>query len=336
MIINREYKTQFDPVVEQVKDTYHSLRASGGAVLVIHKDKVVTEEYWGRHSFEQNAPTIQRDSQFHVASVRKSYIGYAMAYAIHSKQISSLDDEILTYMPNSDEKIIRGTTLRHLITHTHGLVLDNGELKREFPAGEGWAYRNVGVDLLTSIIHQTTGKTIAAILTEQVFDPLGFKETGWYTSLGPKHVDVIRDPEERHWQTSDSVAGDKMNMYVSAQELAYWGYLHLKQGLINKKQIVPKEIIQLATSIHSPEIENKPQNGCLWFVQGLPSTRTEIGEMVPTGSFQILGYTSVALLVIPKIDVVAVRMFNSFGSPDGFDYLSDIRQFGNTVTRSLL
>ena len=78
-----------------------------------------------------------------------------------------------------------------------------------------------------------------------------------------------------------------------------------------------------------------PQNGFLWFVKDLPAKKTEIGEQVPKGSYQILGYTGVAVLVIPKHDVVAVRMFNSFGSPDGFDYLSDIRAFGDTVMECL-
>jgi hypothetical protein len=61
--------------------------------------------------------------------------------------------------------------------------------------------------------------------------------------------------------------------------------------------------------------------------------KTEIGESVPKGSFQILGYTGVTLLVIPKEDLIAVRMFNSFGSPDGYDYLSDVRSFGDTVIK---
>ena len=39
----------------------------------------------------------------------------------------------------------------------------------------------------------------------------------------------------------------------------------------------------------------------------------------------------VALLVIPEENVVAVRMFNRYGSSDGYDYLNDIRSFGDTV-----
>ena len=78
-----------------------------------------------------------------------------------------------------------------------------------------------------------------------------------------------------------------------------------------------------------------PYNGFLWFVQDQPCSKTEIGENVPIGSYQILGITGVTLLVIPSENFVAVRMFNSNGSPSGYDYLADIRSFGDTVMECL-
>jgi hypothetical protein len=57
--------------------------------------------------------------------------------------------------------------------------------------------------------------------------------------------------------------------------------------------------------------------------------------LVPKGSYQILVYTGVTLLVIPQHDIVVVRAFNSFGSPSGFDYLSDVRTFGDAVMKCL-
>lgn len=35
-----------------------------------------------------------------------------------------------------DSGILEGVSIRHLITHTHGLRLVNGEIEKEFPAGE--------------------------------------------------------------------------------------------------------------------------------------------------------------------------------------------------------
>ena len=335
MFINRDLNDQFNPVVSQVRRTFDVVNASGGAVVIIHKDRIVIEDYWGKHSKAADARKVQEDTQFHVASVRKSYIGFVVAYAIHNGFIESIDDQIVKYLPTLKAHLINGTTIRHLLTHTHGLKTIEGEIVREFAPGKGWAYRGIGVDMLTQIVENTTGKTVVEIISEQVFQPLKFNETGWYGERNEKLVEVIRQPNDPNWYTSKSTKGGKMNMYVSARELALWGYFHLEKGMINQKQIVPQEIIKLATTVQSPLFKDtdNPQNGFLWFAKNSAAKRNEIGEQVPSGSFQILGYTNVALLVIPQHEIVAVRMMNSFGSPKGFDYLTDIRNFGDTVMK---
>jgi CubicO group peptidase (beta-lactamase class C family) len=338
MIINEKKNNLFDLVVSNVRKTSEEVDCSGASVYIIHDDNIVTEEYWGEHSKEPNARPIQGDTQFHVASVRKSYIGFAVAYAVNEGYIDSIDDPILNYLPLNNMQKLNGTTLRHLLTHTHGLKSINGELNREFPSGENWAYRGIGIDILTQIVKNTTGKSVAEIVTNNVLKPLNLSETGWYGEINEKLVDVIRKPNDTSWTTSKSTDGDKMNMYVSSRDLAKWGYFHLKQGCVNGGQIISNKIIYMATSLQSPNLIDTelPQNGYLWFVKDLPARKTEIGELVPQGSYQILGYSGVTLLVIPQHNLVAVRAFNSFGSPDGFDYLADVRKFGDTIMACLL
>jgi CubicO group peptidase (beta-lactamase class C family) len=338
LLLEKVNNINFLPVFDHVKNTFNRVIGSGASTLVIHNDSVVLEEYIGEQSNKLDSRLVQPDTQFHVASVRKSYIGFAVAYAVFYGYIKSIDDLVLNYLPELDESCWKGTTIRHLLTHTHGLNQTDETLYREYPVGENWTYKQVGINALTTIVKRITNRTISDILHEQVFVPLGFSETNWYAEKHKKLVDVIlRYEEDKDWKTSDSTQGDKMNMYVSTRELAMWGYLHLKEGNINGKQIVPKEIIHMATSIQSPVNIDKdlPQNGFLWFVKDLPAKKTEIGEKVPGGSFQILGYTGVTLLVIPEENLVAVRMFNSFGSPNGFDYLSDVRSFGDTIVGCL-
>lgn len=336
MLIKRKLNNQFNSVVSHVKKTSQVVDCSGASVMVIHKNKIVSEEYWGKHSKAPDARSIQEDSQFHVASVRKCYIGFVVAYAVHHGYIKSIDDEVIKYL-NLNNKLLKNTTIRHLLTHSHGLNTIEGKIIREFEPGVSWAYRDINIELLTQVVKITTGETISQILKEQVFIPLEFKETGWHDETNEKLVQVIREKNNKFWSTCKGTDGDNKNMYVSTRELAFWGYTHLKQGFIDGKQVVSKEILNLATTLQSPYLLNKdlPQNGFLWFVKDLPTRNTEIGELVPKESYQILGYTSVALLVIPKHDIVAVRMFNSFGSTPGYDYLSDIRAFGDTVMKCL-
>lgn len=337
MHIETKNNVSFSSVLEHVKNTANTVDCTGSALLIMQNGEVAVEEYWGTHSKGKNAEKVQATTQFHIASVRKCYIGFAAAYAVHEGLIQSIDDLVTQYVPTVDSKLFEGVTIRHLLTHTHGLKNNGSEIQREFPAGESWAYRGIGINTLTEVIENATGRTVAEILTEQVFTKMNFTETGWTAEMNENLVDVIRNPDDTSWYNGTSISGNERNMYVSVRELAKWGELHLNKGRAAGEQLIPREIIELAASVQSPKMQDSdlPQNGFLWFVKGLPAKQTEIGNSVPEGSFQILGYTGVTLLVIPKHDLVAVRAFNSFGSPDGYNYLEDVRTFGDAVVDCL-
>ena len=337
MVINKKGTSLFASVIEHVKNTANVVDCTGSALLILQNGEVIVEEYWGRHSKEKNAKEIQETTQFHIASVRKNYIGFATAYAVYEGFIKSIDDLVTNYYPVSEPELFEGVTIRHLLTHTHGLKNKEEEIQREFLPGESWAYRGIGIDALAKVIENATGKSIAEILEEQAFNKLDFTETGWHAELNENLVEVIRDPDDSSWYNGKSISGNERNMYASVRELAKWGEFHLNKGVVDGEQLVPSEIIELATSIQRPETIDTdfPQNGFLWFVKDLPAKKTEIGELVPKGSYQILGYTGVTLLVIPQSNLVAVRAFNSFGSPAGYDYLEDVRTFGDTIIRYL-
>lgn len=328
----------FNRVIDSVQNTYQTLDCTGAALVVFHNNELQVEQYWGQHSYKKDARHIQSDTKFHIASCRKSYIAFAVAYAINQGFIQSLDDEILTYLPLSQQnQLFKGTTICHLVTHSHGLAESNREVVREFPAGSRWAYRGINVDLISEIIKYSTKKTIADILNDEIFKPLNFTETNWYNTFDDSFVDVIRKDNDKYWSASSNLDGSKMNMYASARELAQWGLLHLNNGIINGKPMIDSNIIKLATTIqNSPYSDvDLPDNGILWFVKGSQAKHSEIGEHVPNGAFQILGYTTVTLLVIPMENIVAVRAFNSFGNPQGYDYLKDVRAFGDAIMLDL-
>lgn len=329
-----DYTNLFDDVRIHVMESAEKLGASGGALFIIHNDKIVIESYFGKQSNTEHARDVQVDTQFHIASVRKAYIGFAAASAIYNGYFS-IDDPVQRFIGDSYLSAYEGVTIRHLLTHTHGLkIVDGNKLVSEYKPGESWAYRGPSIDLLTMIIQKTTGKSVAEIIKSQVIEPLGFQSTEWIKMSKPhsKIANAIRDADNQFWTMTDVVDGSGMNMYVSAQELALWGYIHLTEGKWGGKQIIPKEIIQLATSIQTPNPTLPIQkNGFLWFVKDTDHSFNQIGDTVPKGSYQLLGYTNVALLVIPEENVVAVRMLNRYGSSEGYDYLSDIRSFGDTV-----
>ncbi|EEL22483.1 hypothetical protein bcere0017_24870 [Bacillus cereus Rock1-3] len=318
--------------VESIKKKNDS---SATALCIIKDNKIVLEHYSGYHSNTSTSKKVTASSQFNVASARKSYLGFMVAYALYDGKINSIDDEAIKYFKEFDPTLLDKTTIRHLVTHSHGLgETDDGTIFREFEAGQDWAYRDINVRMMTQLIYRLYNKSFPELLKERVFTPANFQETGWRIQQNENLVNVVNNPNEDAISEVGTVDdGTEKNLFVSAREFAYWGNLHLNQGMINGKQVVPKEVIKIATSLQSPAYKNNelPQNGLFWFVQNEPKQLSELGERVPKGSYQILGITGPTILVIPEYNVVVAKMYNKRYNYGGDNYLYYLREFSNLV-----
>lgn len=100
--------------------------------------------------------------------------------------------------------------------------------------------------MMTLLIYQLYNKSFPELLKERVFKPAKFQETGWRIQQDENLVEIINNPNEDPISGIGTVNdGTEKNLFVSAREFAQWGNLHLNQGMIHDKQIVPKEVIKL-------------------------------------------------------------------------------------------
>ncbi len=325
----------YDKLISWVEDIKEKNHSSATALCIIKDNKIVLEHYSGYHSNTSTSKKVTESSQFNVASARKSYLGLMIAYALYEGKINSIDDEAIKYFKDFDPALLSKTTIRHLVTHSHGLEETNDRtIFREFEPGQSWAYRDINVRMMTRLIYQLYNKSFPELLKERVFKPANFQETGWRVQRDENLVDVVNNPNEDAISEIGTVDdGTEKNLFVTAREFAQWGNLHLNQGRIDDKQIVPKEVIKIATSLQSPTYINKelPQNGLFWFIQNEPARLSELGERVPKGAYQILGITGLTILVIPEYNVVVAKMYNKRYNYGGDNYLYYLREFSNLV-----
>ncbi|MBE9913696.1 beta-lactamase family protein [Paenibacillus donghaensis] len=318
----------FESLNQYVFETMNVISASAAAVLIIQNDIIVNEWYCGYHDNTENSRKIDERSQFNIGSIRKTYLGLAISLALFEGRIKSLNDFVSDYLDDLDEEIITGTTIRHLLTHTHGLYSPS---RRMFPAGTDWKYNNAGVNLLIRIVQKAFGRPLAAVIEEKVLAPYGLSETGWRKENSENLVWVN--------ETYAGEQGGEANLFVSTRELGLWGYLHLTKGYFQGKQILPESIFEEVVKIITPTTldETLPRNGFFWWVQDRSRNMSELRGQLPKGSFQSLGIFGNAVLVIPEFNAVAVRMLNQTErNPAGYDYLRDIQTFGNIVSKCIL
>ncbi|MEI5908557.1 serine hydrolase domain-containing protein [Bacillus spongiae] len=331
-------KDVFKEITAYSEKTRKEMHASGGALVIIKDNEIVHEWYAGTHHFEKGAKNIDCSSQFNVYSTRVTYVGLAVAIAVYDGYLT-LDDKISKYLTELDKEILGETTIRHLLTRCTGLKIQNKEVKRIFDVGTNIEGKRP--DLLAKILKKATGKTVNQILTDQVFQPLGWKSTEWATEGKSTLVCDIHSPNSFPSLRIGSNDGDERNLYVSARELAFWGNLHLNKGYIGGKQIIPREVFELATTIQSPISvpSTLPKFGFFWWVKdpNVSCDYDELGTDLPEGSYQILGASGCSCLVIPKLNAVAVRMYNSLYTYENehLDHIQDIHNFGNLAVSSL-
>ena len=171
--------------------------SSAAALCIIKDNKIVLEHYSGYHTNTSTNKRVTASSQFNIASARKSYLALMIAYALYEGKINSIDDEAIKYFKDFDPVLLGKTTIRHLVTHSHGLEETNdGTIFREFEPGQGWAYRDINVRMMTRLIYQLYNKSFPELLKERVFKHANFQETGWRVQQDENLVEVVNDPNE--------------------------------------------------------------------------------------------------------------------------------------------
>lgn len=329
---------RFSELTEYTEQIQNRIAASAGALCIIKDDKVIHEWYAGAHHFHQGARKTGEDSQFNVYSTRVTYVGLAAAIALNDGHITSLDDPISDYLDDFDKHILGDTTIRHLVTRTTGLQFNRNTAVRRFVPGT--AFEGKKPEVLAAIVKNATGQTVSEIIAERVFKPMNLTQTEWRTEGKETLVCDINDPDSFPTLRLESNEGSDRNLYVSARELAYWGNLHLNKGMHGGKRILPREVFDMVASVQTPDTlpSHLPQLGFFWWIQHSNVENSEIGPHLPEQTFQILGASGCSCTVIPKHHAVIVRMTNSlwtFRGNNGFDYLADIRTFGNLAESAL-
>jgi CubicO group peptidase (beta-lactamase class C family) len=151
----------------------------GLSMAVVERGSVV----WTQVHGVVNATTREAtrvDSLFEAASISKPVFAYGVLQLVDRKKIE-LDRPLVSYyrppyLPN--DPYIDQITARHALAHTSGLPNWGEETKPEtlkpaFRPGQYFRYSGEGYFWLQLVAEKITGKGLAALMREQLFEPAG-------------------------------------------------------------------------------------------------------------------------------------------------------------------
>src|SRR5262245_31822471 len=178
-----------------------------GAVLVARADRIVFRGcagYANREHGVRNRP----DTRFDIASVAKMLTAASVLRLVADGQLS-LDDSIGRFLPDYPRPLASRITMRHLLTHSSGIELDDDSLYNhqaetarslaaivsaqvrglarhpdlvEIAPGQRFDYTNEGFDLAGAIVENVCGRPFGQCLDSLVLTPAGMRNTGLFAS----------------------------------------------------------------------------------------------------------------------------------------------------------
>jgi CubicO group peptidase (beta-lactamase class C family) len=291
------------------------------SVLVTRHGTIVAEAYY--------APFTPA-TKHRINSATKSVIGSLVAIALDEGLIKSLDQRVLDFFPgrsfaNTDDRK-KAMTLRHLLDMTSGLdwqePLNNTppvsflEMERSrdwvkyildhpmaHDPGTTFDYNSGNPHLLSAILSKVTGRSAREYADERLFGPLGIDDVQWRSD--PQHM-------------SAGGAG----LYLQPRDMARLGRLWLQDGVWQGERLLPAGWIDHA------------RNATVDMRMGPELRYGNLFWSAPVRDvFMAVGYDRQLIVVLPKVDVVAVftgayRYANALGKPSGPGY-----RFGLVIDR---
>ncbi len=232
--------------VESLLREYAGVDQPGACVLVRHRGTRLYRGCYGMADLERGEPADTR-TNFRLASLTKQMTAMAIIQLVEAGRLGyeTTLAEIFQDFPAYGERI----TVRHLLTHTSGLIAYEDLLPEDqtqqvkdvdvlrmmmeqdstyFESGSQFRYSNSGYAVLAMVIEKVTGERFAAVLADRIFEPLGMRHTVAHeegvSTLYRRAFGYTRG--EGGWEFSDqsltsAVLGDG-GVYSSLEDVERW------------------------------------------------------------------------------------------------------------------
>ena len=366
------------------------VKVAGAVTLIARRGETVHLECFGLMDRENEKP-MQTDTIFRIYSMTKPIVSVALMM-LYEQAKFQLYDPVSKHIPafgglkvldgGDPVDLERPVMIRDLLTHTSGLTyhfLEYGrveEMYREndvfadvplpeyvsnilklplaFQPGTRWRY-SVAVDVVGSLVEILSGRPLDVFLKDNLFDPLGMVDTGYYvpegkldrfaSMYGAAHIgrstlgqsfrkaeeggnELLEGPEDslesRHHETFRGGHG----LVSTAADYHRFCRMMLTGGELDGVRLLSRKTVELITTNQLPpdllpmEVDGEPMPGD-GFGLGF-RVLMDLGQCRRTGSAGDYGWGGAAntsFFIDPEEELIGVLMAQF--QPGGFHLIAD-------------
>jgi CubicO group peptidase (beta-lactamase class C family) len=327
---------QFSRAFAVIREAIEQRAFPAATLAVTHRGSLVALRGFGRFTYEDDAPVVQPDTIFDLASVTKVVATTAVAMLLHERGQLPLDIPLGHFLPDFVARAPRHqqatreeVTLLMLLAHSSGLPAyeklfevagSRDELVRAAlttrlvdAPGARAEYSDVGFTLLGEVLARQAGLALDLFARQEIFTPLGMAHTRfnpppeWKPRIPPTEDDrtfckriIQGEVNDENASVMGGVAGHA-GVFAPAIDIARFAECMLRGGA----PILKPETVQLFTR----RVESPAGSSCAlgW---DTPSPPASSGTHFSASSFGHLGFTGASLWIDPARQLSVTLLTN--------------------------
>jgi uncharacterized protein YbbC (DUF1343 family) len=307
----------------------------GAVVLVGRQGKVIWRRAYGHRALEPQVERMTADTIFDLASLTKVVATATSIMILVERGRVRLGDPVARYIPEFAEMGKRNITVEQLMTHRSGFMPDNDVKDYEqgpekafeniwnlapiAEAGSRFIYSDVNYIVLAELVRRVSGKPVDEFAAENIYRPLGMKDTGFRPAAGLQPRIAPTEKREEHWMRGEvhdprsyllgGVAGHA-GLFSTADDLAIYCQMILERGSYRGVRVLSPMGVTRMTEPRASGGNASDGNarGLGWdVVTGYSSNR---GDLFPLGSFGHTGFTGTSIWIDPASETFVVFLSN--------------------------
>lgn len=230
-----------------------------GCVIGLHVRGMTEILPFGRYCYEEDSPAVTKDSLYDCASLTKSIPTATLSLQLIDEGKLSLDDPLITYIPEYRTKHREHARIHHLLTYTLGNTTPLSFFKdkttdeifeavcteKSYAPNTIFSYSNTPAFLLGIVIERILNMSLDKAADERIFKPLAMNTTTFSphgaVSTEEGVVDIVHDESARVFAREGKVVGHA-GLFSTAPDI-----LRFCEALLSGTSVLREDTIERMT-----------------------------------------------------------------------------------------
>lgn len=316
----------------------------GGVLAVGLGGALVHLRAFGRLSYDPASPEAAPDTIYDLASLTKVVVTTTIAMTLVDEGRLDLAARVASFFPSFTGGAKGTVTVRHLLTHSGGLLWwapfykeargKEEVLRRvlatdlQYEPGTKSVYSDLGLLLLGEILERVSGESFESLARGRVLEPLEMKDTLYRppAALLPRIAPTEEDPwrgrvvrGEVHDENAFALGGvaPHAGLFGTAPDLARLGTMLLDRGTFAGRRLVSRATVELFTTRAGVPGSSRALG---WDTPGDESGRrsstpgepgySSAGSSLSARSFGHTGFTGTSMWMDPERGLLVILLTN--------------------------